>query len=111
MRKEKNKIQPSIYRGTPGLPSYTSVQFFLFSQVTLDAGSSNGYVLSFLVFTLQSINHAKLSCIATVLLSHSTHCNSHCFFLQDLDCDKLDYKGGPAERRRSCSTGPPALFN
>lgn len=116
MRKDKkNKIQPSIiriYGGTPGLLSYTSVQFFLFAQCDSGCWLTQWLCLVFPCFcSSQSINCATQSCIAAVLLSHSTHFNSHNFFFQDLDCDKLNYKGGPAERRKSCCTGPPALFS
>lgn len=82
-------------------------------NVILDIGLCKNYVLSFHVFySPHSIKDGTQSCIATlvVLLSHSTHFNSHYIFLQDLDCDKLDHKGGPAERRELCCTDPPALF-
>lgn len=39
----------------------------------------------------QSKKDGMQSCIATALLSHSNHFNSHYIFLQDLDCDmKVD---------------------
>lgn len=82
-------------------------------NVILNIGLCNNYVLSFHVFfySPQSIKDGTQSCISTALLSGSNHFNSHYIFLQDLDCDKLDHEGVPAERRKPCCTDPPALFS
>lgn len=89
------------------LPSFSCLL-----NVILDIVLCNNYVLSFHVFySPRSIKDGIQSCTATVLLSHSNHFNSHYIFVQDLDCDKLDHKDGPAERIKSCCTDLPALFS
>lgn len=82
-----------------------SVSFWILAYATIMS------CLFMFFYSPQSIKDGTQSCIATALLSHSNHFNSHYIFLQDLDCVKLGHEGGSAERRKSCCTDPPALFS